>query len=179
MFTITVTEISINHCKSQASKFNLGQRYTANGTPEQQLTGIIGQNVVLNLFDLGDFNGEDGFDNGVDLIFNNLKIDVKTMGRTTAVKPSYTNNFIGLQDYFDPDVYIFCSFNKTNNALTVCGWISKKDFKEKRRFYPKGSVRTRTDGSTFRTFSDLYEIDTVDLNKALSIADLKQQLLII
>ena len=176
MFTVAIEHSLIEHCKNILAKHNFGKRYTANGTKEQQLTGIIGQSVIMNLFNIGYVDGTSGFDNGVDLVYNNKTIDVKTMGRTTRVKANYTNNFLKLQDYFKTDIYIFCSYHKINNVLTVCGWISKADFVKKRRFYPKGSTRTRTDKTIFTTFADLYEIDNVDLNNVNSITDLKKQL---
>ncbi|MEQ3796393.1 hypothetical protein AAFP94_14490 [Flavobacteriaceae bacterium MJ-SS4] len=83
MFTIKVKEELIEYCKKQISNYNFGKRSQANGTPEQQLTGIIGQSVVMELFGLEKVDGRYGFDEGVDLVFNNKKIDVKTMGRTT------------------------------------------------------------------------------------------------
>jgi hypothetical protein len=176
LFTVAVEHTLIEHCKTVLANHNFGKRFTANGTKEQQLTGIIGQSVVMDFFEKGFVDGSSGFDEGVDLVFNNKTIDVKTMGRTTSVKPGYTNNFLQLQDYFKTDVYIFCSYNKKKKVLTVCGWITKEDFIQKRRFYPKGSIRTRFDKSTFTTFADLYEIDNTDLNNVNSIADLKQQL---
>ncbi len=176
MFKIQVSDSVIDHCKKQVASYNFGQRHTANGNPEQQLTGIIGQSVVMDFFGLGNVNGEDGFDNGVDILFNNKKIDVKTMGRTTDVRPNYTNNFLKLQDYFETQVYIFCSFNKTNKELTVCGWIEKEAFVRKRKYFPKGTIRTRADGSSFNTFADLYEIDIIDIHDVKNIEDLKNQL---
>lgn len=176
MFTVVVEHTLIEHCKTVLAKHNFGKRFTANGTKEQQLTGIIGQSIVMDFFDKGFVDGLSGFDEGVDLVFNNKTIDVKTMGRTTSVKPGYTNNFLKLQDYFKTDIYIFCSYNKKKQVLTICGWISKEDFIQKRRFYPKGSIRTRFDGTTFTTFADLYEIDNTNLNNVNSITDLKKQL---
>lgn len=176
MFTISVDQQIIEHCKTLLSKYNFGKRFTANGTKEQQLTGIIGQSVVMSFFNKGYVDASVGFDDGVDLMFGNKSIDVKTMGRTTAVKSGYTNNFLKLQDYFNTDIYIFCSYHKNKHMLTVCGWISKEDFEKKRRFYPKGSKRTRFDKTTFTTFADLYEIDNKDLNNVNSITDLKKQL---
>lgn len=177
MFVIKVKEELIDYCKEQISKYNFGKRSLANGTPEQQLTGVIGQSVVMELFGFGKVDGSQGFDEGVDLVFNNKKIDVKTMGRTTTVKPYYTNNFLKLQDYFETDIYIFCSYNKRKKELTVCGWITKEDFILKRRFYKQGSIRTRSDGSTFKTFSDLYELDNIDLNQVNSFEQLKLDLM--
>ncbi len=99
------------------------------------------------------------------------------MVRTTDVKPYYTNNFLKLQDYFDTEIYIFCSFHKNKKEVTVCGWISKPDFVLKRKFYKKESTRTRSDGSSFQTFSDLYEIDNTYLNSVNTIDELKSQLM--
>jgi hypothetical protein len=176
MFKIQVSDTVIDHCKAQIQNYNFGQRSTANGNAEQQLTGIIGQSVVMNLFGLASVNGEDGFDDGVDIVFNNKKIDVKTMGRTTDVRREYTNNFLKLQDYFQTEVYIFCSYNKIKKEITVCGWIEKNEFVQKRKFYPKGTTRSRFDGSSFQTFADLYEIDIIDINDVSDVNDLKRQL---
>lgn len=176
MFTVAVKPTLIEHCKTVLAKHNFGKRYTANGTKEQQLTGIIGQSVVMDFFNDGYVDGSSGFDDGVDLVYNGKTIDVKTMGRTTRVKLGYTNNFLKLQDYFKTDIYIFCSYHKIKHVLTVCGWISKADFVKKRKYFPKGSARTRFDKTTFTTFADLYEIDNADLNNVNSITDLKKQL---
>ncbi|MFC4722753.1 hypothetical protein ACFO5O_10495 [Geojedonia litorea] len=176
MFTVPVENDLIKHCEALIESYNFGQRHTANGTKEQQLTGVIGQSVISTLFGLGYVNGATGCDKGIDIIYKNKAIDVKTMGRTTDVKRSYTNNFLKLQDHFKTDIYIFCSYHKIKNELTVCGWISKPEFILKRRYYPKGSTRTRSDQSTFVTFADLYEIDIRDLVPVKNFEDLKQQL---
>ena len=179
MFIIKVEQSLIDYCTNQVSKYNFGKRNTANGNPEQQLTGIIGQSVVMELFGLGMVDGKHGFDNGVDILFNNKKIDVKTMGRTTDVKSYYTNNFLKLQDYFETEVYIFCSYHKPKTEVTVCGRITKEGFILKRRFYEKGSTRTRSNGTSFKTFSDLFEIDNKDLNNVNSVTELKHDLILL
>ena len=176
MFSITVKQDIVLHCKSQLEIYDFGKRFSANGTKEQQLTGIIGQSAIMDLFGLGYIDGKNGFDNGTDIDYAGLKIDVKTMGRTTEVRDYYVNNFIGLQMYFGTDVYIFCSYNKVSNLLTVCGWITKKDLQEKASFYPKGTMRRRSDGTTFSTFADLYEIANKDLNNVNSFEELKKKL---
>jgi hypothetical protein len=176
MFKVKVTEHIITHCKNQIKKYAFGQRGIADGTPEQQLTGIIGQSAVMNIFYQGLIDGSTGFDYGEDLVVNNKKIDVKTMGRKTNVRPYYTNYFLALQDKFNTYIYVFCSLNKTNQELTVCGWITKKEFKNKRNFFKKGSIRTRSDGSTFKTFADLFEIDMKVLKTTENEDDLIQQI---
>lgn len=155
---------------------NFGNRHTANGNQEQQSTGIIGQSAVMQAFGLGWVNGAGGFDDGVDLMINSKKVDVKTMGRTTDVKRNYTNNFLKLQDHYDTEIYIFCSYHKLKKEVTVCGWIDKQNFSVYRKLFPKGTTRTRTDGTNFTTFSDLYEIANIHLNDVNSIEDLRLQI---
>lgn len=176
MINIKVDNVIIEHCQKQVEQHNFGQRREANGDKEKQLTGIIGQCVVMQLFNHGLIDGSTGFDGGVDIEFAGLKIDVKTMGRTTDAKKSYTNNFLKLQDHFETDAYIFCSLNKTSNELSICGWIDKQSFVNKRRYYPANTIRTRSNGTSFNTFADLYEIDNYQLNDIKDIVDLKNQL---
>ena len=58
MFKVKVSQQLKMHCEQQGQIYNLGQRHTANGNPEQQLTGIIGQSVVLELFGEKWFDGK-------------------------------------------------------------------------------------------------------------------------
>ncbi len=175
MINLKVTKEVIEHSKKQIDTHNFGQRFEFNGNKEQQLTGVIGQSVIMYYFDLG-FVENNGFDDGFDLIYCGLKIDVKTMGRKTSVKPYFTNNFVALQDKFNPDAYIFCSYNTITQELTICGWVSKQQFIKKRKFYQKGTKRIRGDGSFFETKADLYEIDMLDINDVVDFDDLKSQL---
>jgi len=176
MFTMAVLQEIIDYCTAQAQRYNFGLRYTANGTKEQQLTGLIGQSVVMTWFGAGLISGEDGCDGGLDVLYAGRRIDVKTMGRTTAVKPYYTNNFLALQADYKTDVYIFCSYNKLKAELTVCGWVTKQELAAARRYYPRGTLRQRSDGTTFTTFADLYEIDNCALHDVTGVTDLLVQL---
>ena len=176
MFKIKIKDKIISHCKGQLEKYNFGQRGYADGTPEQQLIGIIGQSVILDLFGMPWVDGSIGFDNGIDLVYNDLSIDVKTMGRTTDVRPYYVNNFIGLQRNYDVEAYIFASLNKKTDELTVVGWLPKDELLEKATFFPKGSIRKRSDSSTFKTFADLYEIGNNKLYNVTSFKELKEQI---
>ncbi len=152
----------------EVNTYNFGKRGYADGNKEEQYTGILGQNVVCNYFDSPLASGEDGFDDGVDLTINNKRIDVKTMGRNVPVKYEYTNNFIASQDGYNTDIYIFCSINKKESILTMCGWVTKKQFISRRIFHKKGSLRFRKDGTFIKVKSDLYEIDNNMLNNMSS-----------
>lgn len=175
MFTVKVKDEIIGHCNEQLKQYNFGMRGKADGTPEQQWVGIVGQTVVLDLFGRPWVNGGMGFDGGVDMEFEHLSIDIKTMGRTTRVKPWYVNNFIGLQKDYPAQSYLFTSFNKKSFQLTITGWLPKEVLFKRATFFEKGMVRIRSDGSSFCTFADLYEIENKQLYQIRSLDDLKNQ----
>ena len=143
---------------------NFGNRGYADGNKEEQYTGILGQNVILNYYNKPLVVGGGGFDGGVDLVLNDKRVDVKCMGRNGAVKEGYTNNFIAAQDNYNTDIYLFCSINKKDSILTMCGWVTKDEFKDRRVFHEKGSLRFRKDGTAIKVKTDLYEIDNDMLN---------------
>ena len=111
MYKVEVSEYIITYCKNQVEQYNFGKRKEANGNKEQQFIGIVGQCVLMQLFNCGLVDGRTGFDNGIDIQFENHKIDIKTMGRNTDVKLDYTNNFIKFQENYQTTTYIFCSYN--------------------------------------------------------------------
>ena len=176
MFQIRVQSDIEEYCKYILRRANFGQRSEANGSPEEQLTGIIGQQVLLDVFHKPLLTYENGFDGGVDLTINGLTYDVKTMGRNCDPQDDYVNNLIALQANYKVDRYIFCSYNKLTNMLSVCGWINKSKFFDKANFYDKGTRRYRTDGTYFETKADLYEIENYRLNQADNLIQFKQQL---
>jgi len=177
MFDIVVPDHIKKHCAQQIERYNFGKRGYADGTREQQFVGILGQSVIMELFGLGLINGATGFDSGTDFTFNDTIIDVKTMTRTTEVRDYYVNNFMAVQLKYNTDIYIFCSYNTTISLLTVCGCISKSEFMKKASFFNKGADRFRSDGSSFKTFADLYEIGNNNLHTCNSIEDLKAQII--
>ncbi|MGG6431518.1 hypothetical protein ACPF7I_08350 [Anoxybacillus sp. D401a] len=171
MFDVKVNEEQRDYAGMMVSKFNFGKRGYADGNKEQQFVGVLGQVVIADLTDGQRPNGENGFDGGVDLIIKNKKIDIKTMTRTVPMKPHFVHNFIGYQLRYGVDYYLFCSFNKSRNILTVCGLIKKEDFLKKSSYYPKGSKRYRDDNSFFVTNAPLYEIRQSDLNDVNTLND--------
>jgi hypothetical protein len=176
MFSIEVPKEVLSHCELLINRINFGNRGIGDGNKSEQLTGVIGQCTIQYLLNIPLIDFESKFDGGIDIIINNRKIDIKTMGRKSNPKPFFVNNLIGLQIHFEVDIYIFCSLNKTNNVLTVCGWISKKDFLLNASLHEKGSYRYRSDGTKFSTKADLYEIENSKLNQISSIEDLLSQI---
>mgnify|MGYP001107233625 CR=1 FL=1 len=173
MLKIKVKDEIFEHAKNQVEKFNFGQRGIADGNQEEQRVGLIGQTAVQELLGLEWPSGKTGFDNGVDFIMNGKRVDVKTMGRTVDMRDYFVHNFLGLQKKYDVDIYIFCSFNKLKGELTICGSLKKEEFDEKSNFYPEGTIRTRSNGTTFRTKADLYEIPQTNLDPINSVEDIR------
>jgi|TARA_R110002050_G_C8727439_1_gene496975 hypothetical protein len=152
---------------------NLGKRGYADGSQEEQLVGILGENTICNALDLPFMNSE-GYDGGFDIKLNGKNVDIKTMGRTVYPQLNYVNNLVAMQLKNNSDIYLFCSYHKHNHELTLCGWIDKENFKKKAKLYKEGDIRYRYDGTTFKTKSDLYEIENRLLNPINNIKDLKQ-----
>ena len=169
MFDVKVKKNILDYSQAQVNNFNFGQRGYAYGTKEQQLVGVIGQTVIQDLLGLPWVSGEHGFDNGIDFELNNQRFDVKTMGRTVPMRSYFVHNFLGLQLSYDVDVLVFCSFNKTNNVLTACGYLYKQEIKEKADFFKSGQKRYRSDGTYFVLRTDLYEVPQSRLNTLNSI----------
>ena len=176
MFKLQISKEIKHHCRNQLQNYDFGKRKEANGNMREQLTGILGQCVLMEQFNVGLIDGKDGFDDGLDIEFKGLRIDVKTMGRTCEPKLNYVNNFIGLQMGHNTDLFIFCSLNKKTCEVTVCGWIPKSEFKKRANFYKKGTKRTRTDGTSFFTKADLYEIENSKLFDVNSVEELKKSI---
>lgn len=172
MFDVHVTEEQKQYAADMVKKYNFGQRGYGDGSKKEQLTGIIGQTVLADLLGLARPNGESGFDHGVDFVINGKKVDIKTMSRTVPMKDHYVHNFIGYQRNYTVDYYIFASYNTKTDVLSLCGYVTKAEFQARARFYNKGEMRYRDDGTGFPAKAPLYEIKQSDLNRADSLQTL-------
>jgi hypothetical protein len=174
MFDIKPTQEQKDYAAEQIEKYNFGQRGRGDGNKEQQYVGVLGQTIVADLLEMTRPDGEDGNDGGVDFTINGKKVDVKTMSRTVSMKEHYVHNFIAYQKDYLNDAYIFLSYNKNNDTLSICGTVSKEQFNERASFYEKGEMRYRDDGTFFPTKAPLYEIKQSDLNPVNSIEDIEK-----
>ena len=59
---------------------------------------------------------------------------------------------------------LFLSFNKNNNELSFCGWITKEMFLNRATIYKKDTERERSDGTIFHLRADTFEIENYKLN---------------
>ncbi len=176
MFDVPVSQEQIVYATDMVERYNFGQRGYGDGNKREQLTGVIGQTVFADLLGVARPNGAGGFDGGHDFCIHGKTVDIKTMSRTVAMRDYFVHNFVGYQKNYDVDFYVFASLNTKNNVLTICGCVDKETFFKRAKYFEKGSVRTRSDGTTFRTFAPLYEIAQADLFVTNSVDEVTGQI---
>lgn len=150
-------------CWNYLKNNNMGNRHSANGNKENQLVGLLGEVLTKQVFNI-EHKFSSGFDGGFDFLYNNKKVDVKTMGRNVFMKDEYVHHLIAFQDKFDCEIYIFNSLNKKNNILEICGWVTKDQLLQRSKFIKKGTERKRNNGTTFLLKTDGYFIKNNQLN---------------
>jgi hypothetical protein len=163
-FNVNVPDYIIDASKKFVMACNVGQRGDgSDGNQEQQLTGAIGQNVLLAALGQPFMVPSNGPDGGVDATISGMTFDIKTMGRTVTPRIYYVNNILKSQVKYNVDGYIFASLNKNTMALTICGWLPKDQFLSRAKLYEKGETRTRADNTTFQMRAANYEICMQDV----------------
>ena len=163
-FTVDVHPRVLKESQTLASSVNLGRRGDgSDGTPEQQLVGILGQNTINFAIGRKLMQPSNRHDGGVDFELFGLTFDVKTMTRSVDPKLEYVNNLVASQIAFDVDAYLFLSFNRTTNRMTVCGWLPKDEFLARAELYTAGQTRHRADGTSFEMKTDTFEIANAEL----------------
>lgn len=163
-FTIDIPDEIIDASIACCNAGNMGNRGDgSDGTKEQQMIGIIGQNMLNQAMGLALMQPGGGFDGGIDANIHGLSFDIKTMGRTVTPRLDFVNNLMQSQTKFKVDGYIFASINTNDNRMTVCGWLPKALFLERATLFEKGAVRQRKDKTTFETKAAMYEIKNADL----------------
>lgn len=160
-------------CWDLVNRKNFGSRVAGfNGNKEKQYTGMLGEVFLYKILNgmLPDFS-EFSY---TDMVVNNKLVDVKTMGRTVEFRPEFVHNFVAHQADHKNDVYIFTSINKVESTMQICGWIFKRDFFEVADFFDQGQLRTRSDGTSFKTLAPMYEIKNNLLTQINKYEDLNE-----
>ena len=158
-FSMEVPRFVIDHSWQYSKRVKMGNRNDgSDGTAEQHLVGVIGQNMINLTLGKPLLQDDTGFDGGFDFEVFGMRFDVKTMGRTTDPQPNFVNNLLRSQIKFCCDAYLFASFNKKTLNLTFCGWIPKESFMYHAKLYEKDAIRERFDGTTFQLKADTFEI---------------------
>ncbi|MBR1384255.1 MAG: hypothetical protein IJ555_10690 [Ruminococcus sp.] len=176
MFDIIVTEEQISYAKELVAGNNFGNRGIGDGSPEEQLTGMIGQTVFADLISAPRPVARKKHAGWYDFTVNGKKVHIKTMTRSVPLMQDYVHNFIAFQKDYEVDFYVFASFNKKSNILTIGGCISKEGFDRLAVFYPAGTQRFRDDGSSFVNITPNYEIKQSLLRQVYSPISLLEML---
>ena len=165
MIILPVKRELFDYSKNLIKENNYGRRGKHDGSKKDQLIGILAENMVRQYLGhrLVQPNNE-FFDGGWDIIYKGLRADVKSMNRKVDTKPYYVNNVYDVQLNHNSEAYIFTSLNTKKSNLSICGWVTKKQFVERAKFYKKGTMRERGNGP-FPLEADNWEIENKDLNE--------------
>jgi hypothetical protein len=158
MKSFLIKEDLIDYTKELIANNNFGNRGFFDGSTRNQFIGILGENCIRDYLGVSLLTA-DGFDGGYDIEWNDYKLDVKTMERKVEPREDFVNNVFDVQMKFQSDGFVFCSINTKTKNITICGWTTKSNLKEKGNFYPVGTKRYRTDGSYFTLLADTWEIE--------------------
>ena len=94
-FNVDVPQFVIDESKKFIENNNLGMRNDdSNGTKDQQLVGVIGQNMMALALGKRFMQPTTTHDGGVDFEIFGIKLDIKTMGRTRVPQLDYVNNLM-------------------------------------------------------------------------------------
>ena len=117
---------------------------------EGSLVAYIGEEVVKSVLN---GNIKDTYD--YDIIYQDIKVDVKTKERTVAPKSYYECSVADFNTKQECDEYAFVSVLNTLKEAWYLGKISKLDFYKKAVFHRKGEVDP---ANNFTFKADCYNI---------------------
>ena len=156
---LTIEEMNEAFEMSKALPEKMNGNYSGND-PLKRLSGYIGQ-VAAHKFLKGSTN-VDGFE--FDLIFNDLKVEVKTTCRSVPPRPHYVARVACSNSSQFCDLYLFgsaqCENGKFMHGCWLVGWITKPEMLERMWFEEKGKEH----GDGFVEKGDCFKILIEDLN---------------
>lgn len=167
MINIEITKNIIECSREYHLKTNLGKRGEFDGSNRKQFIGIIAENTVRNYYGFELMQKQDGWDGGFDILWNGLKTDIKSTERKWFPKKHWHSSVPQMQIKYKSEAYIFTSLNVENKVLTICGWITKKEFTEKSIFNKKGNKMFGDKGNFSVSTVSSYQIKYLDLNPPL------------
>lgn len=156
--------IKISESEIQEAKRIIDSSYFFNDfvSYEERVCGVIGENAVREYLGKPRIKLLE-FDGGFDILWNGFKTDIKTMKRKSDPRPDWVNNCHLFDLQKKSDAFIFCSFNTRTKILIICGWGTNELIKKVGKYYEKGSIRIRDNGTRFKMKNDIYEIKNSQL----------------
>jgi len=162
MFTQSIKPEQKQYAWKLVNESNMANRGRFDGDKEKQYTGMLGEVCFADGMGQPRPRPGNGPDNGIDFIIKGIKIDIKTMGRTSYPTLKFVNNLVMEQTAYQTDLYVFASIHKKTGKITFCGCLPKDDL-QKSWIHTRGKVRTRADGTEFALHIDTYEIQNREL----------------
>jgi hypothetical protein len=149
-----IAESALARIQKRASKLPLLKNSIRRG--EGSLVAYIGEEIAKTVL-----KGEikDTYD--YDIVYQNVRVDVKTKERTVAPKPYYECSVADFNTRQNCDEYAFVSVLDTLKEAWYLGKISKLDFYKKAIFHRKGEVDP---ANNFTFKADCYNIPISSLN---------------
>jgi|TARA_Y100000310_G_scaffold150092_1_gene149478 hypothetical protein len=149
-----IADSALTRIKERASTLPLLKNSIRQGAGS--LVAYIGEEIAKTVL-----NGEikDTYD--YDIVYKNMKVDVKTKERTVAPKPYYECSVADFNTKQDCDEYAFVSVLDTLREAWYLGKISKPDFYKKAIFHRKGEIDP---ANNFTFKADCYNISISELN---------------
>lgn len=166
MEEIKLTPQMYDHANSKAQKMGELNRSITKGTGN--LAGFLGEIAVQTY--LENAIEENTYD--YDLIYNNIKIDVKTKRTSVVPRPEYESSVVAYNIRQKTDVYVFTRI--FGDTCYIMGYMPKEEYYKKARYLKKGT----RDGDNWFTvkencynmfYKDLYRIEQL---KELSLNEL-------
>ena len=149
-----ISNSALKRVKARAAKLPLLNNSIRRG--EGSVVAYIGEEVVKSVL-CGEI--KDTYD--YDIVYQNIKVDVKTKERTVPPRPHYECSVADFNTKQNCDEYAFVSVLDTLKEAWYLGKISKPDFYKKAVFHRKGEV-DRANNFTFK--ADCYNIPISLLN---------------
>jgi hypothetical protein len=149
-----ISNSAIQRARARAEKLPLLNNSIRRG--EGSLVAYIGEEVAKNVL-----NGEikDTYD--YDIVYQDVKVDVKTKERTVAPKAYYECSVADFNTKQNCDEYAFVSVLNTLKEAWYLGKISKPDFYKQAVFHHKGEIDP---ANNFTFKADCYNIPISLLN---------------
>jgi hypothetical protein len=102
-----------------------------------------------------------------DIVYNGLKLEVKTKRRKAKPKEEYDVSIAATSKHQTPDIYAFLSLTMAAEKpleIWLCGYYPRNKFFEDAVYWPKGKIDP---SNGFRVHSSMYNITIKDLDKKI------------
>lgn len=98
-------------------------------------TGFLGEFAFLEAF-----GGERDHTYEYDIMYDDMKVEVKTKKRTVDPQPHYQADIFDLNTEQDCDIYYFVSINSEEERVWMCGYLTPDEFYDRASFKKKGQM---------------------------------------